>query len=673
MDEIIIEQIRNLRGNLDKKIKIIKYLADHPEGVTTKQLRSNTLPTSNINTFYNYLKKLKKGKFIILHIKDKKRYYSLSKIGLANHFKKNFPDVRSYFNVINRWNSNIINSNLQEFIAEHEKTIDIEIILEKIEHIVTNSNLEIISNQTIRELIAEILYNEGLHEDSYNYENIAFPTYLINHFIEQQNPIGLHNNYIGQQFRKRYFFHKIPYNHLSYLKTNHNLHLHGLENLLSPLNILHDIRWIFLNGLETENHRSTPPLHLTSALSQIIGLLDFTNHDYVRTQGIHHFNYYLAPYLENKTENDIQKACESFFKSLYRLFIGRPRDFICSSMTLDFDNVPLHNYEVIKSGERLGHTYSNYYETANSINQYSLLEFTKGYDEINPYIFPKIILAISPENIKNFLNNDTIIEMLYKIIKEQGSNAIYLQNRSTDIAYLADLNRIRLPLEDELRSKGCIFATSLLNFETNENKLNLQNLIQQIDKVIDKLLLIGNWKKSQINEQIRTNKFQILGNSRNTPLLPSYFNAENPQVCLRLFSLKRLLKHHNISKKNGEIFQITKELLNHIYSKFEELNETSPIELCLSQTSSSSEAIIRSFGKYHLNLDKNALYESIREEDLDMKIEKERILNKYMTGGMVTRILINRRNYEEEDLKAHILKCFENDIELINFIDISHR
>lgn len=670
MGELFSKQIKALSGSIQNKLRILNYLSKQVNGATSREIQKSALPKSKDATFYNYLNQLKTAELIVRKYNAGEYRYHLTGKELSKYFKKQLPKVRTSVEQKSiPWDSNAIINSLLEILIESAEELKLDEIVKEVEHLMKYSNFNTISKATIRYLLSEILFNKGFEKESYLFLPVGFPVETIKRYAERENPMGLHKNFIGERFRKQYFIRYIPYNLHTYFQQRPNVHFHAVENLLYPLNILHDIRWIFLGGINVRNHKSSAPKHLQSALSQTLALLGFSSHDYVRTQGINHFNYYIAPYAKELNKKQLQNQFDGFIKQLYREFMSRPRDFICSSLTLDLDNTFVKNKEVIAKGSRQGSTYEKYDELADEITKETLTQYIRGYDDKNPYLFPKIFLAVSKNNIDKLIDDKSLIQILHKAIKKAGSNSIYIMNRNKDFSYLSDLNKIDLYPSDALRGKGCILSTSITNFEKNETEYNINSINNQIDEYIDKVREFGNWKKTKLLDKIYPNNFTLLGSLRFSPIQKSYFVIEKPIVSLRFFSLKRIFEQFHAHKNTQEIFNDVNQLFEYISKKINEINRVAGLQLTIGQTSSASSAIVRAIHRYGLDFNKQSLFDTIHSEELENKIHYDETLNKYMNGGMVTRIMVDKNNYSQQQLIKDIKLCFEKNIELINFRD----
>ncbi len=670
MEDNFPSQIKALSGATKNKIKILDYLSYNIEGATSREIKSSVLKESKDATFYNYLNQLKSSNLISKKYEGGKYKYFLTGNDLSVFFKKELPKVRtSLGKKVEKWDSKYITNSLYETLLEMDKELRPSEIVEETEEIIKYSNLKTISKPTIRYLISEVLHNNDLKKECHAFLPVGFPLENIKTYSERESPLGLHKNFVGQKFREQYFIRQIPFNTYSYFIDHPDVHFHSIENLLYPLNVLHDIRWVFLGGLEVRNHRSSPAKHLRSALAQILGLLGFTIHDYVRTQGIHHFNYYIAPFVEKIKQKEIQNECDGFIKQLYREFISRPRDFICPSLTLDLDDTIVKNKEVIKGGTRLDFNYDQYNNLASKITLETLREYQKGYDDVNPYLYPRIFLALSKKNIKKLVENKELIDILYKTIVKSGSKSIYFVNREKDVGYVSDMTSIQLDSSDELRGKGCILATSIINFDKNKDKFDINQIIDNTDEILDKIRDFGNWKKRKILNNIYPNNFNILGSIRYSPKQKSYFVIEKPIVCIKFFSLKRIFSHYSKKEDEGEIFEDVKKLMKYLYNKTEEINKISGIKLTIGQTAAGSTAVNRAYNRYGINYDRNSLFSSIHSKEIDEKIKYDSELNNYINGGIVTRILFDKEKYNKEEFRNQLELCYEKDIKLVNFRD----
>lgn len=668
------KKIKALSRSTNEKLTIIEYLAKRNKDAEFQDI-ANELPTVKKSTIYSYLKQLENAGYIKSTKFIKSNKYSLITSNLSISFVDKPPIIRPTIGDVKNpkkgeWNKQIIQNSLIRVLSLDSKTA--KEVMDETTELIYKTGLTSLNKSTIRYLICDVLYNKNLKEASYNYVPLGVPKESLKDYLFEQHYNGVHRRNVGEYMTKIYMTRQIPHNIFEFMKLSKTFfYIHGIENLLNPLNVHHDLRLLFLNGLNVKNHMSRPPRHIDVALSQIIGLLEFANNDCSRTQTLPHLNYYLSPYIKKEKmdyENKVQ-LLDGFIKNLFRSFVTRQRDYIYSAIQLDFDSVGIENQNVVIGGKTEDETYASHKDNAREIFSAFLDAYSKGY-ESNTYRYPKIFIGLKNDSVEEFLSDDKIIANLYKIVTKPDIESIYILNRNSDVGYLPDLTRIE-SLE-EFRSTGCLLAVSLnvSDFEDDIYKEGVEAIASKLEESLDYIGQLAIWKKKILIEKMKKNEFEIIGSNWRSISPESYFNIENASVCVRLFGINKFIQKLGNMNEEDDIRDV-EQFINMLNIKIEELkNITNINNFFLAQTPSKSD-VTRFFNKKgpdNISFFSPVIFHNDRDS-FEKRIEREAKIQKLLPGGSVTRIFYKPEKYSKDNFKEDIRLCFDKGIELMNFRD----
>lgn len=675
--DVLNKKIKALARSTPEKLTILKYLAEQKEDGAEFQEIVNKLSCAKDSTIYAYLKQLENSGFIRLLKGVKMNRYYLASTSLSFNLVDNHPLIRQTIGDVKKpeegkWNEKYIHNSLMRVLSLNS-TVAKEVTDETTE-IINKIGLQYLSKSTIRYLICDVLYNKDLKKESYVYTPLGVPEENLKDYLSEPHYSSYHKRNIGEYMTKIYMIRQIPHDIVEFMKLSKPFfYIHNLENILSPLNITHDIRLLFKDGLNVNKHFSRPPRYLNVALMQTIGLLEFANNDCGRTQSLSHLNYYLSPFLE-KDKIDHKKQVnllDGFIKGLFRSFITRPRDYIYSGIQLDFDSVGVEDQNVVINGQTEEETYANYKETARELFKAFLVAYSQGY-ESSTYYYPRIVIGVDRHNVQELLDDDDIMNYLFKLHTNPDTESIYFLNRSSDVGYLPDLTRVKTL--GELRSTGCLLAVSLnvLGYEQKIYDEGIESIASKLEESLVYIADLAIWKKRKLIERMQKDEFMIIGSNWRSIKPETYFDTNDSSVCVRLFGLNKLIKKLEYTNEENAIKDIEEKIIKKLNTKMNELKKYMNIEnFVLAQTPSKSDAI-RAFnqkGNDHISIFSPIISDSDRDT-FKKKIELEANVQKLLQGGAVTRIFFRPDKYEIDDFKEDIQLSFDKGIELLNFRDI---
>ncbi|MFX0155363.1 MAG: anaerobic ribonucleoside-triphosphate reductase [Candidatus Hodarchaeota archaeon] len=485
---------------------------------------------------------------------------------------------------------------------------------------IISSGIKFLSGPHIREIVCSILSEQHFENERKLYTRIGMPLMdyeeilekgLTDRLNEQINPEKIHH-WAADQIAEEYTHLRILDNEESKAHLYGDIHINGLNYFDSrPFSQLWDPRLILKNGLlPIDNlrgfYKQKPATDLKTALYHLSKWLGMTQSEFYGNQGFKFINIFLAPYVQNTSEDKIIQEIREFLYEINQLpfIIGRniANTLISSSFSI---------FEVLKETPAIGpegkitNTYINYLEESLRLFKALILAFKEFYN-INSYSIPKhyLILDIKfldeiENNISNFWEDPIMVNSLYfmnfcldsykdkiidQITKNNQMNFGVLQNVSLNLPRYAYISGNKDDFLELLTSKINLCSSILLK------KFNI------------------------IEKRIKSNHLPFSSSTINGDPI---FNLENQSLSISLIGLNEAIKYLTNYElhEHLEAVNISKTILKEINTFCSELSKRDNKHYILSENI--SEKAINRFTKLDLkhfskNVKKLSNYKNIK-------------------------------------------------------------
>ncbi|MFX1301968.1 MAG: anaerobic ribonucleoside-triphosphate reductase [Promethearchaeota archaeon] len=363
---------------------------------------------------------------------------------------------------------------------------------------IISSGIKFLSGPHIREIVCSILSEQHFENERKLYTRIGMPLMDYEEILEKGpsdkpyeriNPEKIHH-WAADQIAEEYAHLRILDNEESKAHLAGDIHINGLNYFdLRPFSQIWDPRLILKNGLPPIGYSSgyikqEPAKDLISALYHLSKWRGMTQSEFYGNQGFKYITSFLAPYVQDFSEEKLIREIRNFIYEINQLPIiighGISQTSISSSQSIFevFSEVP----SVGPSG-KIENVYGNYQDEGIKLFKALIHVYKEGYDN-NPITTPELQLILDNKLIReieniysNFWNEIGIISSFYfvnlcldiykdKIIK-QISNKNYanvgiLQNVSLNLPRYAYLSKNEDSFFELLNSKIKLCSKILL-------------------------------------------------------------------------------------------------------------------------------------------------------------------------------------------------------------------
>ena len=288
---------------------------------------------------------------------------------------------------------------------------------------------EIISSDTIRGMVVNELVKLGYNDLSNIVEIVGLRISDIYDIIQgnkdndnanlQATPETSHK-IIADTISKKYYLRMFP----SDIRNAHikgDLHIHDLEYFgTRPFCRSWDLRRFFLDGFSADGENSSiiasAPKHAEVAILQATKVLAMGQCHHSGGQGLLYGTVFLAPYMKNKSYEEIKQLMQMMFYELNQMYISRGGQVIFSSINVSpgcpkvLEDVPVVYAGKIFDGKENDLWTYKQLEQEIRLQFKAIMELSLEGDSAGKlFPFPKIEIAIEPKFINtNNINQDII-------------------------------------------------------------------------------------------------------------------------------------------------------------------------------------------------------------------------------------------------------------------------
>jgi len=388
------------------RLQILNLLFDRGPLSYTELMSSLKMnPTRDAGRFAYHLKFLLKADLIEADAEAKK--YCLTEMGrtvidVADRIEKKALKPRGMLVRTSRFALEEFDANkiANSLIRETKMPADLaQKVAKEAEKQLLKSKTKYLTAPLVREVVNTILIEKGLEEYRHKLTRLGIPVYDVTVLIDtktktSQGSASIHET-AGEAVLKEYNLLNILPRDIADAHLSGSLHIKGLGSwILTPSEVMHDLRFFFQNGLNLEKIDAfqpsyLPPQDLESALSIAFNVLLHSAKEVGETQTLDYFNVFLAPFAKGLEAARIKEAL--------RLFVYNVNQHADASLCLEL-TIPDFIAEKPAFGP-LGKIVGNYRDFSEESQLLSLLLLEILAEECTrkPFLNPKIILKIRSE------------------------------------------------------------------------------------------------------------------------------------------------------------------------------------------------------------------------------------------------------------------------------------
>ncbi|WP_163469186.1 ribonucleoside triphosphate reductase [Fusobacterium sp. IOR10] len=292
-----------------------------------------------------------------------------------------------------------------------------------------------------------------------------------------QKSINGMNNYIRENFTKRYWLHEIYPKEVRDAHLSGDLHLHDL-GFFGPYCAGWDLRQLLVQGFGGVEGKieSSPAKHFRSFLGQIVNSTFTTQGETAGAQAWSSFDTYCAPFIryDKLDYKGVKQALQEF---IFNLNVPTRVGFQCPFSNLTFDlKAPstLKDQPVIIGGKLMKETYGEFQGEMDILNQAFCEVMEEGDRKGRVFTFPIPTINITKDFDWNSKVTDKVMEIACKYGIPYFSN--YVNSDLSPEDALSMCCRLRLDTKELRKRGGGLFGSNPLTGSIGVVTINLPRI-----------------------------------------------------------------------------------------------------------------------------------------------------------------------------------------------------
>ncbi|MCL2868449.1 MAG: ArsR family transcriptional regulator [Candidatus Bathyarchaeota archaeon] len=290
------------------------------------------------------------------------------------------------------------------------------------------SKTKYITAALIREMVNAILVEKGFEDYRHKLTRVGMPVHEVTAFIEAKDHHSLDASNLlskaGQNLIEEYTLLNIFSRDIADAHLSGSINIDDLGTwLLKPREIIHDMRFFFLNGLKLDDITQVsfePPKNFKEALSIALNVLLHSEREVSHQQIFSYFNIFIAPYIKDADEATVK---ETLF-----LFILNLNQHAKTTLEINFSTPKnIAEKQAIGPNGQFNGKYGDYVNEAQLIADLIL----QVYSEITttkPLTNPKLVIKLSSK-ILNDKNTQDLLLKAHTLAAQHGM--LYFANLTT--------------------------------------------------------------------------------------------------------------------------------------------------------------------------------------------------------------------------------------------------
>jgi ribonucleoside-triphosphate reductase len=336
---------------------------------------------------------------------------------------------------LQNWNNQKIVDALKNETSINDKLANE--IAQEVYDSVKKSGLTRMSTVLIRELVNVKLLEHGQKTKLIEHarfglsradvEKIAYGTTKENANVDT-GPESIHKymaDAVSKQYTLDYLFpvkYKQP--ELADYHLNGDIHIHDLDYFITrPYCAGHDLRYLLKYGLQLGKRAASAkpakaPEVLVLHAAKWLGIMQA---NFSGAQAYASFNTFMAPFLTGKTDAEIKQLAQMFVFEMAQMSVARGAQVVFSDVNIDYGvpnilaDAPAYGPKGIING-----TYADYHDESIKFAKALLEVYEAGDGRGVPFVFPKPLLKIRKENLKDPEFDDYLLQA-HEVSAKMGS------------------------------------------------------------------------------------------------------------------------------------------------------------------------------------------------------------------------------------------------------------
>lgn len=596
---------------------------------------------------------------------------------------------------INIWDkSKIVDSLVKETEASESLAND---IASAVERKIFESNFSSITTSIIRELVDLELLQRNLTMMHKKHSHLGLPMFDVEEIImnpNKENSNTTHNPEsinltLAETILKEFALRKVFSEDVALAHLMGDIHLHDLGFIIRPYCGGHSLEYIKKYGISLPNITSTsrPAKHPEVLIGHMVKMASSLQAHYAGAVGWEAVNMFFAPYLVDKTFDEIRQLAQMLIYEFNQLAGARGSQVTFTDFNL-YWNIPRHfadTQAIGPGGEYTGKTYREYEKEAQAFLKAMFEVYLEGDANGKTFVFPKPLLHINEE----FFKTDgwqEFLDLACLVASKQGIT--YFVFDRGDAVTVSQCCRLKLKLGEqdleEARAPEKMRFSALQNVTINLPRIaykahgNDELIFAELNKTMELVAKAHVQKKHFIGELMElghNGPLAMLSMARDGE---TYLRMDRLTYLCGLLGLNEMVQIHKGMElhESDEALKFGLRVISHMNLKCRQLSDQYGIKMVLEESpaESSGYRLAKLDMKYYPeqtrrvikgNLDTNEYYytNSIHvsvEADVDYveRVRKQSLFHPLIEAGAIIHIWLGEKEPSPKSIENFVLKTF---------------
>jgi ribonucleoside-triphosphate reductase len=405
-----------------------------------------------------------------------------------------------------------------------------EEIAAAVEDRIDRSSLMTVTTAIIREMVDLELLDRGLTMAHRKHSNLGLPMWDVEQIItnaNKENSNTTHNPEsvnltIAETILKEFALRRVFSDDVSEAHLVGDIHLHDLGFIIRPYCGGHSLEYIKKYGLNLPNITSVskPAKHAEVLIGHMVKMASALQAHYAGAVGWEAVNLFFAPYLEGKTEEELDQLAQMLIFEFNQLAGARGSQVVFTDFNLYY-NVPKHFADtpaIGPGGLYTGKTYGEYAREAQGFLKAMFNVYLRGDAHGKTFVFPKPLLHISNDFFSE-PGHEEFMELACRVASKQGIT-YFVFDRGDEVT-VSQCCRLKLKLSHEQLAETStpekMRFSALQNVTINLPRIaykaqgNDQALFMELNRTLELVAKAHLQKKDFISELIELDSEGPLG------------------------------------------------------------------------------------------------------------------------------------------------------------------
>ncbi len=333
-----------------------------------------------------------------------------------------------------------------------------EEIAAAVEDRIDSTNLMTVTTAIIREMVDLELLDRGLTVMHKRHTHLGLPMWDVEQIItnaNRENSNTTHNPEsvnltLAETILKEFALRKVFSDDVAEAHYLGDLHIHDMGFIIRPYCGGHSLEYIKKYGLNLPNITSVskPARHPEVLIGHMVKMASALQAHYAGAVGWEAVNLFFAPYLEGKTDEELDQLAQMLIFEFNQLAGARGSQVVFTDFNLYF-NVPRHFADtpaIGPGGQYTGRTYKEYEPIAQAFLRAMFNVYLRGDATGKTFVFPKPLLHIS-EDFFATPGHEEFFDLACQVASRQGIT-YFVFDRGDEVT-VSQCCRLKLKLSQE--------------------------------------------------------------------------------------------------------------------------------------------------------------------------------------------------------------------------------